>query len=53
MGLLSWFYNLNSTLLKNHIKNLSRGLDFYSSKNDSFIVLKNLMLKLETPLLYF
>ena len=29
-------YNLNSTILNHHIQNISRGLDFYSSKYDKF-----------------
>ena len=36
--LLSCSYNPNLTLLNNHIQNISRGLDFYSSKYDNFIV---------------
>ena len=37
--LLSCSDNPNLTLLNNHIQNISRGLDFYSSKYDHFIVL--------------
>ena len=37
--LLSCSYNPNLTLLNNHIQNISRSLDFYSSKYDNFIVL--------------
>ena len=36
--LLSCSYNHNLTLLKNHIQNISRGLDFYSLKYDNFLV---------------
>ena len=36
---LSCSYNPNLTLLNNHIQNISRVLDFYSSKYDNFIVL--------------
>ena len=36
---LSCSYNPNLTLLNNHIHNISRGLGFYSSQYDSFIVL--------------
>ena len=36
--LLSCSYNPNLTLLKNHIQNISKGLDFYSAKYN-FIVL--------------
>ena len=36
---LSCSYNPNLTLRSNHIQNISRGLDFYSSKYDNFIVL--------------
>ena len=36
--LLSCCYNPNLTLLNNHIQNISRGLDFYSSKYDHFLV---------------
>ena len=36
--LLSCSYNPNLTLLNNHIQNISRGLDFYSSKYDHFLV---------------
>ena len=39
--LLSYSYNPDLTLLNNHIKNISRGLDFYSSKYDNFIVLRD------------
>ena len=35
------FYNRNLTLINHHIHNISRGLDFYSSKYDSFITLRN------------
>ena len=37
--LLSCSYNPNLTLLNNHIQNISRGIDVYSSKYDNFIVL--------------
>ena len=37
--LLSSSYNPNLTLLNNHIQNISKGLDFYSSKYDNFAVL--------------
>ena len=37
--LLSCSYNPNLTLLNNHIQNISKGLDFYSSKYGNFIVL--------------
>ena len=37
--LLSCSYNPNLTLLNNHIRNTSRGLDFYLSNYDNFIVL--------------
>ena len=40
-GLLSCSYNPDLALLNNHIKNISRGLDFYSSKYDNFIVLRD------------
>ena len=39
--LLSCSYNPNLTLLNNHIQNISRGLDFSSSKHDNFIVLRD------------
>ena len=40
----------NLTLLSNHIRNISRGLDFYSSNYDNFIVIGDfLMLKLQIP----
>ena len=39
--LLSCSYNPRWTLLNNHIQNISRGLDFYSSKYDNVIVLGN------------
>ena len=39
--LLSSSYNPNLTLLNNHIQNISRGLDFYSSRYDSFIVFRD------------
>ena len=48
--LLSCSYNPNLTLLNNHIQNISRGIDVYSSKYDNFIVLGVLMPKLQTPL---
>ena len=37
--LLSCPYNPNLILLNNHIQNKSRGLDFYLSKYDNFVVL--------------
>ena len=37
--LLSCSCNPNLTLLNNHIQNISRGIDVYSSKYDNFIVL--------------
>ena len=37
--LLSYSYNPNLTLLNDHTQNISRGLDFYSSEYDNFIVL--------------
>ena len=38
--LLPCSYNPNLTLLNNHIQNISRGVDFHSSKYDNFIVLR-------------
>ena len=37
--LLSCSYNPNLTILNNHAQNINRGLDFYSSTIDKFIVL--------------
>ena len=48
--LLSCSYNPNLTLLNNHVQNISRGLDFYSSKCDNLSFSEILMLKLQTPL---
>ena len=40
----------NLTLLSNHIRNISRGPDFYSSNYDNFIVIGDfLMQKLQIP----
>ena len=39
--LLSCSYNPNLTLVNNHIQNISRGLDFYLSKYDNFIVVED------------
>ena len=37
-GLLSCSYNPNFTILTNYIQNISRGIDFYSSKYNNVIV---------------
>lgn len=39
--LLLCFCNRNLTLINHHIQNISRALDFYSSKYDNFIALRN------------
>lgn len=39
--LLLCFCNRNLTLINHHIQNISRGLDFYSSKYDNFIALRS------------
>ena len=48
--LLSCFYFPNLTLLNNHIQNISKGLDFYSSKYDNFIVLGDFNAETSNPI---
>ena len=48
---LSCSYNPNLTLLNNHIQNISKGLDFYSSKYDNFIALGDFNAETSDPII--
>ena len=50
--LLSCSYNPNLTLLNNHIQNISRGVDFHSSKYDNFIVLRYFNTETSNPTIF-
>ena len=49
--LLPCSYNPNLTLLNNHIQNISKGLDFYSSKYDNFIALGDFNAETSDPII--